>query len=64
MDKMKEEVILRILTQESPKSELQLQRYGEMNFGDLYVISGKWLGVYLEIFSKTRSLLGNLGTAA
>jgi hypothetical protein len=34
------------------------------NSGDLFVIFGKWLGVYLEIFLKTRGLLGNLGTAA
>jgi hypothetical protein len=62
MHKMKEEVIPRILAQESPKSKLRLQRYNEKNFGDLFIISGKWLGVYLEIFSKTRGLLGNLGT--
>jgi hypothetical protein len=49
--------------QESPKSELRLQRYSEKNFGDLFAISGKWLGVYLEIFSKTRGLLGSLWTA-
>jgi hypothetical protein len=64
MHKMKEEVILRILAQESLKSELRLKKYGEKNFRDLFVISRKWLGVYLEIFSKTRGLLGNLGIAA
>jgi hypothetical protein len=48
--------------QESPKSELRLQRYGEKNFGDIFVISRKWLGVYLEIFSKTKSLVGKLWT--
>jgi hypothetical protein len=51
---MKEEVILRILAQESPKSELRLQRYGEKNFRDLFVISRKWLGVFLEIFLNSR----------
>jgi hypothetical protein len=45
MHEMKDWVILKNLPQESPKSELQLQRYGEKNFGDLFVISGKWLGV-------------------
>jgi hypothetical protein len=60
MHETKERTILRILAQESPKSELQLQRYGEKNFGDLLVISRKWLGVYLEIFLKPRGLLGNL----
>jgi hypothetical protein len=44
MHKMKEEVILRILAQELPKSELRLRRYGETNFKDLFVIYGKWLG--------------------
>jgi hypothetical protein len=48
--------------QESLKSELRLQRYGEKNFEDLFVISEKWLGVYLEIFLKTRGLLGNFWT--
>jgi hypothetical protein len=38
--------------QESPKSELRLQRYDEKNFRDLFVISGKWLGLYLELISK------------
>jgi hypothetical protein len=52
MHKRKEEVILRILAQESPKSELRLQRYGEKNFRDLFGIYGKWLGVFLKIFLK------------
>jgi hypothetical protein len=64
MHKMKEEVIPRILAQELPKSELWLQGYDEKNFGDLFVISEKWLGVYLEIILKTGGLLRNLGTAA
>jgi hypothetical protein len=64
MHKMKDEVILRILARDSPKSELRLQRYGEENFGDLFVVIGKWLGVYLEIFLKTGALHGNFGTAA
>jgi hypothetical protein len=32
------------------------------SYRDLFGISRKWIGVYLEIFSKTRGLLGNLGT--
>jgi hypothetical protein len=56
MHKMKEEVILRILAQESLKSELRLQRYGERNFGDLFVISKKWLALYLELFLDSRDL--------
>jgi hypothetical protein len=60
---MKEEVILRILAQESLDLELRLQRYDEKNFGNLFVISLKWLGLYLELISKIRGLLGNLWTA-
>jgi hypothetical protein len=63
MHKMKEEVILRILAQESLDLELLLQRYDEKNFGNLFVISLKWLGLYLELISKIRGLLGNLWTA-
>jgi hypothetical protein len=32
------------------------------SYRDLFEISGMWLGVYLEIFLKTRGLPGNLGT--
>jgi hypothetical protein len=60
MYKMKGEVILRILVQESPKSELRLRRYDEKNFRDLFVISGKWLGVFLEIFLNSRVPFGIL----
>jgi hypothetical protein len=49
---MKGEVIPNILVQESLKSELWLQRYGEKKLRDLFVISRKWLGVFLEIFRK------------
>jgi hypothetical protein len=56
--KMKEKVILRILAQESPKLELRLRRYGEKNFRDLFVIYGKWLGVFLEIMLKSMVPVG------
>jgi hypothetical protein len=63
MHMMKGEVILRILPQESPKSELQLRRYGKKNFRDLFVISGKWLGLIWNYFSNSRGLHENLSTA-
>jgi hypothetical protein len=49
---MKEGVIPRILAKESLNLELRLQRYAKKNFRDLFAISGKWLGVFLEIFLK------------
>jgi hypothetical protein len=60
---MKEEVILRILAQESLDLELRLQRYDEKKLYGPICNFWKWLGVYLEIFSKTRGLHGNLWTA-
>jgi hypothetical protein len=47
--------------QESPKSQLRLRRYSKKNFRDLFVISGKWPGVFLEIFLNTRVPVGILG---
>jgi hypothetical protein len=41
-----------VFVKESLNFELWLQRCGENNFMDLFVISGKWLGVFLEIFLK------------
>jgi hypothetical protein len=35
----------------------------KISYRDLFGISGKWIGPYLEIFSKTRGLLGNLWIA-
>jgi hypothetical protein len=61
---MKDEVILRILARESPKSELWLQRYGKKNFRDLFVIFEKWPGIYLEIFLDFGVQFGNLWTMA
>jgi hypothetical protein len=52
MHKMKEGVIPRVLTKESLNLELRLQRYGEKKFRGLFLISGKWLGVFLGIFLK------------
>jgi hypothetical protein len=51
---MKDGVIPRVLAKESLNLELQLQRYGEKKFKDLFVISGKWLGAFLELFLKIR----------
>jgi hypothetical protein len=52
MHKMKEEVILRILAQESPKSELRLQRYGEKKFWGPFCNFWKVAWVNLELFFK------------
>jgi hypothetical protein len=60
MHEMKYKMILRILVEESPKSELWLQRYGEKGSRDLFVISRKWLGLYLEIFLDSRGSVWNI----
>jgi hypothetical protein len=52
MQRMKKGVIPRILVKESLNLQLRLQRYGENKFTDLFVISRKWLGVFLEIILK------------
>jgi hypothetical protein len=49
---MKEVAIPRFLVKESLNLELRLQRYSEKKFRDIFVIAGKWLGVFLEIFLK------------
>jgi hypothetical protein len=64
MHKMKEEVIMRIFAQESPKSKLRLKNMAKRSYRDLFGIFGKWLGVYLEIFLKSGVFMYILGTAA
>jgi hypothetical protein len=54
MHRIKDGVIPRVLAKKSLNLELRLQRYGEKKFRDLFVISGKWLGVFWEIFLKSR----------
>jgi hypothetical protein len=54
MHRMKEGVIPRVLVKESMNLGLRLQRYGEKKFRNLFVIFGKWLGVFLKIFLKIR----------
>jgi hypothetical protein len=49
---MKEEVILRILAQESPKSELRLQRHGKKKLHGPFCIFWKVARVNLELFFK------------
>jgi hypothetical protein len=63
MHEMIDKMIVRILLQESLKSELRLQGFGEKNFKDQLVIFGKWIGLYLEIFLDFRVLFGSLWTA-
>jgi hypothetical protein len=63
MHRIKEGVIPRILANESLNLELRLQRYGEKNFMYLFVISRKWLGVFMEIFLKIRGLPVNTWAA-
>jgi hypothetical protein len=58
MHRMKEGVIPRILVKESLNLELRLQRYGEKNFRDLFVISIKWLGVFLKIRGASCKCVG------
>jgi hypothetical protein len=52
MHRIKDGVIPRVLVKESLNLKLRLQRYDEKKFSDLFIISGKWLGVFLEIVLK------------
>jgi hypothetical protein len=63
MHKREEGVILTILAQESLDLESRLQIYGQKKLYGLICNFWKWLGLYLELFSKTRCLLGILWTA-
>jgi hypothetical protein len=56
MHKRKEEAIPRILVKESMNLELRLQRYDEKKLLGPICNFWKWLGVYLEIFSKPKVL--------
>jgi hypothetical protein len=46
------------------KIEVAVAKIWQKEFWDLFVISGKWVGVYLKIFSKIRGLLGIFGIVA
>jgi hypothetical protein len=59
MQEMKDKIILKILVQESLKLELWLKRYDKKCLGGLFGISGKWLGLYLEIQSESRGSVWN-----
>jgi hypothetical protein len=63
MHKKKEEVILSILVKESLNLEIQLRRYDEKNFRDLFVISEKWLGLIWNYFLNSRGLHEDWWTA-
>jgi hypothetical protein len=61
MYETKNKIILKILAQRSPKLELWLKRYGKKSFGDLFRISGKLLGLYVEIFMDSRGAVCRIG---
>jgi hypothetical protein len=52
MHRIKDGVIPRVLAKESLILELQLQRYCKKKFRDLFVISGNWPRLFLEIVLK------------
>jgi hypothetical protein len=54
---MKEDVIMRILAQKSPKSELRLRRYGEKKFWGFFCNFWKVARGIFGNISKTRGLL-------
>jgi hypothetical protein len=59
MHEMEDKIILKILAQETPQSELWWKGYGEKSFGDLFGISGKSLELYLEIQLESRGSVWN-----
>jgi hypothetical protein len=61
MHEMKDDAILIILEQELPESELWLKRYGEKSFTDLFVFSGKWLGLIWKYIQNPGVLFRKFG---
>jgi hypothetical protein len=51
---IKEDVVLRILMRELPKSDLWLKRFGYLKFQGPICDFGKRLGLYLEILLNSR----------
>jgi hypothetical protein len=60
MHEVKDEVILRILAQESLKSKLRLQRYGEKKFQEPIWNFWKVTGANLEIYSESKGYVWNI----
>jgi hypothetical protein len=52
MHKMKEEMILRILAQQSLNQSCDCKDMVKRSCGHLFVISGKWLGLIWNYFFK------------